>query len=146
MVSLRARAEVARAVKILIPVSETHACSDTLRERAVELAEFRRAWLVSYTPLGRSQLSLVAAACKTRSKDLQDSSTRPGGRRRYTQRTKITYKSDLPIFRVAAFSIEVSDDLDDGDRERPDERYQHEPDEQGGQSAAQSSLLDATYI
>ena len=37
------------------------------------------------------------------------------------RKTKITYKSDFPVFRVAAFSIEVSDDLEDGDRERPDD-------------------------
>ena len=40
-----------------------------------------------------------------------------------TQRTKITYKSDLPIFRVAAFSIEVGDDLEDSDRQRSNERH-----------------------
>ena len=42
-------------------------------------------------------------------------------RREYIH-SKITYKSDFPIFRVPAFGIEVSDDLEDGERERPDER------------------------
>ena len=37
-------------------------------------------------------------------------------------RTKIHTNSDFPIFHVPAFSVEVGDDLEDGERECPDER------------------------
>ena len=37
-------------------------------------------------------------------------------------RDKDTYKSDFPIFHVPPFSVEVGDDLEDGERECPDER------------------------
>ena len=41
---------------------------------------------------------------------------------RLLQETKIHTNLDFPIFHVPAFSIEVGDDLEDGERECPDER------------------------
>ena len=53
---------------------------------------------------------------------ITESSTRRAGGEDTFKELRLHTNSDFPIFHVPAFSIEVGDDLEDGERECSDER------------------------